>query len=71
VRFGEVAADEAAAAVRVESRAAYDGVGRKVKARSVIVAAGKGLFDASFRAMFERTTVSAVVHDVEAEVDEL
>jgi hypothetical protein len=71
VRFGEVAADEATAAVRVESRATYNGVGRRVKAWYVIVAAGKGSFDAAFGSVFEGPTVSPVIHDVEPRVDEL
>ncbi len=71
VRFGEVAADEATATVSVKSWAANDRMGRKIKTRSVIVAARVGSLDASFRSMFKRSTVSAVVYDVEAEVDEL
>jgi hypothetical protein len=38
MRLGEMAADEAAATIRVESRAANNGVGWKIKAWSVIVA---------------------------------
>jgi hypothetical protein len=64
-------ADEAAATIRVERRAANDGVGRQIKARSVIVAARACPLDASFRSMFKGTTMSAVVHDVETEIDKL
>jgi hypothetical protein len=71
VRLGEVTADEAAAAVSVESRAANDRVGRKVEARSVIIAARKGSFDAAFGSVFEGPTVSTVIHDVEPEIDKL
>ena len=71
MRIGEVAADEAAATISVESRAADDGVGRQVKTWSVIVATREGAFDTSFRSVFKRSTVSTMVHDVEAKVDEL
>jgi hypothetical protein len=71
VRLGKVTADETAATVSMESWAANDGVGRKIKARSVIVATRDGSFEASVRLVFKRSTVSAVVHDVETEVDEL
>jgi hypothetical protein len=55
----------------MESRTANDGVGRKIKVRSVIVATRACPLDASFRSMLERSTVSAMIHDVEAEIDEL
>jgi hypothetical protein len=71
MRLSKMAADEAAATVSVECRTANDRVGRKVEARSVIVAAREGLLDASFRSVFERSTVSTVIHDVETEVHEL
>ncbi len=71
MRLGKVTADEAAAAVSVKCRAANDGVGRKIKTRSVIVATRDGSFEASIRPVFKRSTVSAMVHDVETEVDEL
>jgi hypothetical protein len=71
MRLGKMAADEAAAAISVKSRAANDGVGRMIKARSLIVAAREGLFDPSFGLVFERSTVGTVIHDVKAEVDKL
>ena len=64
-------ADEAAATIRVESWAANDGVGRQIKARSVIVAARACPLDAGFRLMLERSTVSAMIHDVETEIDNI
>jgi hypothetical protein len=71
VRLGEVAADEAAATVSMKFRTAYNRVGRKIKTRFVIVAAREGSLDATFRLMIKSSTVSAVVHDVEAEIDKL
>ncbi len=71
MRLREMTADEAAAAVSVKSQAANDRVGRKIEARSMIVTTGEGSFDASFRPMFEGSTVSAVIHNVEAKIDEL
>jgi hypothetical protein len=38
---------------------------------SVIVAAREGSFNASFRSMFERSTVRTVIHNVETKVDKL
>jgi hypothetical protein len=67
----KMAADEAAAAVGMKSRAANDRVGRKVEARSVIVTTREGSFDASFGSVFKRTTVSTVIHNVEAEINKL
>jgi hypothetical protein len=69
MRLGKVAANEAAATVSVESRAADDGVGWEIEARSVIIATGESLLDASFRSVFKRSTVSTVIHDVEAEIN--
>jgi hypothetical protein len=66
-----VTADEAAPAVSVKCRATYDGVSWKIKARSVIVTAREGSLYATLRLMFERSTVSAVVHDGESKVDKL
>jgi hypothetical protein len=71
VRLGKVAEDETAATVSVKYRTTNDRVGRKIKARSVIVTAREGSLDATFRSMFKRTTVRAMIHDVEAEIDEL
>jgi hypothetical protein len=71
MRLGEMAADEAAAAISVKSWAANDRVGRQIEARSMIVAAREGSFDPSFRPMFEGSTVSAMIHNVEAKIDEL
>jgi hypothetical protein len=71
VRIGEVAADVTAAAISVECRAANDGVGRQIKTWSVIIATREGSFDASFRSMPEGSTVSAVIHDVEAKIHKL
>jgi hypothetical protein len=71
VRIGEVAADEAAATISVESRAADDGVGRQVKTWSVIIAAGESSLNASFRSVFKGPAVSTVIHDVEAKVHKL
>jgi hypothetical protein len=63
-------ADEAAATISVQSRAADDRVGRQIEARSVIVATGECSFDASFGSVFKGSTVSVMVHDVESEIDE-
>jgi hypothetical protein len=71
MRLGKMAADEAAATVSVKSWAANDRVGWEIEARSVIITAREGPFDAGFRSMLERSTVSAMIHDVEPEVDEL
>jgi hypothetical protein len=71
MRLGKVAADETAATVGVKSRTANNRVGRQIKARSVIVAAKEGSLDATFRSVFKGTTVSTVIHDVEAKIDEL
>ncbi len=71
VRLSKVTADKTAATVSVESWAANDGMGRQIKAQSVIVAAGESSLDAIFRSMFKSFTMSAVVHDVEAEIDKL
>jgi hypothetical protein len=68
MRFGKVAADEAAMTISVESRAADDGVGRQIETWSVIVATREGAFDTSFRSVLKRSTVSAMVHDVETKV---
>jgi hypothetical protein len=66
-----MAADETAAAVGVKCWAADDRVGRQIEARSVVVATGEGAFNTSFRSVFERTTVSTVIHDVEAKIHKL
>ena len=71
MRLGKVTANGTAATVSVKCWAADDGVGRQIEARSVIVATRKGSLGASFRSVFERSTVSAVIHDVESKVDEL
>jgi hypothetical protein len=71
VRLGEVAADEAAATVSVKCRTTNNGVSRKIKTWSVIVATSEGSFNATVRSMLKRSTVSAMIHDVEAEVDKL
>ncbi len=71
MRLGEVAADETAATVSVKCWAADDGVGRQIEARSVIVATREGSFDARFRSVFEGSTVSNVIHDVETKVHKL
>jgi hypothetical protein len=71
MRLGEMAADETAATVSVESRAADDGVGRQIETWSVIVAAGESAFDTRLRSVFKRSTVSTVIHDVEAKVHKL
>jgi hypothetical protein len=64
-------ANEAAATVSVKCRTTNDRVGRKIKARSVIIATREGAFRARLRSMLERSTVSAVIHDVEAEIHKL
>ncbi len=69
MRLGKVTADVTAATISVESRAADDGVGRKIKTRSVIITTRESSFNASFRSVFEGSTVSAVIHDVETKVD--
>jgi hypothetical protein len=71
MRLRKVTADEAAAAVGMKSRAANNRVGRKVEARSVIVATRESSLDASFGSVLKRSTVSAMVHDVETEIDKL
>jgi hypothetical protein len=71
MRFGKVAADEAAATIGVKCRAADDGVGRQIETWSVIVAAGESSLNASFRSVLERSTVSAMIHDVEAKIHKL
>jgi hypothetical protein len=68
VRFGEVAADEAAATVGVKCRATDNGVGRQIEARSVIIATRESFFNASFRSVPKRSTVGAVIHDVETKI---
>jgi hypothetical protein len=71
MRLREMASDETAATVSVKYWAANDRVGWEIEARSVIIATGEGSLDASFRLMFEGSTVSTVIHDVKAEVDKL
>jgi hypothetical protein len=71
MRLSKVTADEAAATISVKCRAANDRVGRKIESRSVIVAARESSFDASFRSVLEGSAVRAVIHDVEAKIDEL
>jgi hypothetical protein len=71
VRLGKVAADEAAATASMKCRTTNDGVSRKIKTWSVIVATREGSFNATFRSVFKGTTVSTVVHGVEAEINEL
>jgi hypothetical protein len=46
-------------------------VGRKIESRSVIVATREGAFDTRLRSVFERSAVSAVIHDVETKVHKL
>jgi hypothetical protein len=46
-------------------------VGRKIESRSVIVATREGSLDASLRSVLERSTVRAMIHDVETEVHKL
>ena len=64
-------ANVTAATVSMKCWAADDGVGWQIETRSVIVATGEGPLDASFRSVLERSTVSAVIHDVEAKVHKL
>ncbi len=71
MRIGEVAADEAAATVSVKCWAADDGVGRQIETQSVIVAARESALDTRLRSVLERSTVSTVIHDVEAKVHKL
>ena len=66
-----MAANETAATVSVKCRTTNDRVGRKIESRSMIVAAREGSLDASLRSVLERSTVRAMIHDVETEVDEL
>jgi hypothetical protein len=55
----------------MKCRATDDGVSWQIETWSVIVATRKGSLGASFRSVFERSTVSAVIHDVEAKVHKL
>ncbi len=71
MRLGKVTANETAATVSMESRAADDGVGRQIEARSVIIATRESSFDASFRSVPKRSAVGAMIHDVEAKVHKL
>ena len=71
MRLGKMTANEAAATVSVKCQAADDGVGRQIETWSVIVAARESAFDTSFRSVLERSTVRAMVHNVESKVDEL
>jgi hypothetical protein len=71
MRLGEMAANEAAATVGVKCRTTNDRVGRKIKARSVIVTARESPLDATFRSVLKRSTVSAMIHDVETKVHKL
>jgi hypothetical protein len=71
MRLGEVSADEAAATVSVECRATDDGVSWQIESRSVIVATRESAFDTRLRSVFERSTVSTVIHDVETKVHKL
>ena len=71
MRLRKMAADEAAATISVQSRAADDRVGRQIETWSVIVATREGAFDTSFRSVLKRSTVSAMVHDVETKVHKL
>ena len=66
-----MAANEAAATVSMKCRTTNDRVGRQIEARSVIVTARESPLDATFRSVLERSTVSAVIHDVEAKVHKL
>jgi hypothetical protein len=66
-----MAPNEAAATVSMKCRAADDGMGRQIKPWSVIVATREGAFNTNFRSVFERTTVSAMIHDVETKVHKL
>jgi hypothetical protein len=71
MRLGEVAADVTAATIGVKCWAANDRVSWQIEARSVIIAARESAFDTSFRSMLERSTVSAMIHDVEAKIHKL
>jgi hypothetical protein len=71
MRLGKMAADETAATISVQSRAADDRVGRQIETWSVIVATREGAFDTSFRSVFERSAVSTMIHDVETKVHKL
>jgi hypothetical protein len=71
MRLGEMAADEAAATISVKCWAADDRVGRQIETWSVIVATREGAFDTSFRSVLKRSTVSAMIHDVETKVHKL
>ena len=66
-----MAPNEAAATVSMKCRAADDGMGRQIKPWSVTVATREGAFNTNFRSVFERTTVSAMIHDVETKVHKL
>ncbi len=71
MRLGKVTADVTAATISMKCRAADDRVGRKIESRSMIVATREGSLDASFRSVLKRSTVGAVIHDVETKVHEL
>ncbi len=71
MRLGKVTADETAATVGVKCWAANNRVGRKIKSRSVIVAAREGAFNTRLRSGFKGSAVCAVIHDVEAKVHKL
>ena len=71
MRLGEVATNATAVTVSVKCRTTNDRVGRKIEIRSVIVATRESAFDTRLRSVFERSTVSAVIHDVETKVHEL
>ncbi len=71
MRLGKVTANETAATVSMKCRAANDRVGREIESRSMIVAAWEGSLDASLRSVLERSTVRAMVHDVETKVHKL
>ena len=71
MRLGKVTANGTAATISVKCWAADDGVSWQIETRSVIVATGEGSLDASLRSVLERSTVRAMIHDVETEVDEL
>ncbi len=71
MRLGEMTADEAAATISVESRAADDGMGRQIESRSMIIATREGAFDTSFRWVFKGPAVRTVIHDVEAKIHKL
>ena len=71
MRLGKMAADETAATVGVKCWAADDRVGRQIETWSVIVATREGAFDTSFGSVLKRSTVSAMIDDVETEVHKL